>query len=99
MRYDGQRGDVAPLKRTRPRARRREAHDGADERGLAHAVAAEDGQHLARRHAERDALEHVAVAVVGVDVGTSSIAGSRQPRGRSPAPCGSALTSRAGRRR
>ena len=48
-------------------ARGREADDGADQRRLARPVAAEDGQHLAFAYPERDALEHVTLAVVRLD--------------------------------
>src|SRR5262249_19167196 len=61
-------GDVASLEEDLADPRRREADDGADERRLAHAVAPEDPDHLAGRHPQGDALEHVALAVVGVDV-------------------------------
>ena len=51
---DSSAGDVAlPLKRMRPDARLLDAGDGADQRGLAGAVGADDGDDLALRHLER----------------------------------------------
>ena len=71
--------DVLLLEAHGAAPRRREADDGADQGGLAHAVPAEDGHHLAGSDAERHAVEHVALAVVGVDVG------DLKHRDRSPA--------------
>ena len=48
-------------------AGRRHAHDGADGRGLAHAVAAHQGDHLARLDLQRQAEQHLAEAVAGLD--------------------------------
>ena len=61
-------GDVPVLEEDLPAPWPREADDGSDEGGLAHAVPAEDAHDLAALHAQGDALQHVAVAVVGVDV-------------------------------
>ncbi|GAO25667.1 hypothetical protein ALISP_5487 [Alicycliphilus sp. B1] len=44
------------------------ARDGFERGGLACAVAAQQGDELAVAYAQRDALQHVALAVVGVDV-------------------------------
>src|SRR5882724_5726107 len=57
-----------PVEGDRPRARRREPGDRADQRRLAHPVPPEERHDLAARQGERQALEHVGVAVVGVDV-------------------------------
>jgi len=46
----------------------RHAHDGLERRRLAHAVAAEEADHLAGAHLDRHAVQHVGFAVVGVDV-------------------------------
>ena len=89
----GQAADLGVLVADAALARRGEAHDGADQRGLAHPVAAQDGQHLARLHPQRDALQHVALAVVGVD------ALHLKRQGRSPSPAGRPSPARAGRRR
>jgi len=43
-------------------------HDRLERRRLAHAVAAEQADHLTRAHLDRHAVEHVRLAVVGVDV-------------------------------
>src|SRR2546427_704652 len=56
----------------------RKSDHGSDQRGLAHAVAAEDGHDLARRDVERHTVQHVALAVVGVDVTD----GQHRPRRR-----------------
>ena len=63
-----QAGHVAALEDHPPLARRGESDESADEGGLSHAVAPEDGHHLALRHAERHAVQHVALAVVAVDL-------------------------------
>ena len=58
----------AALEEDLARARRREARHRPDQRGLAHAVAAEDrGDRALAAELEVEALQHVAVAVVGVD--------------------------------
>ena len=57
-----------PSKRIEPCARRREAGDRAQRRGLARAVRADQRDDLALLDLERDALERGDVAVVGVDV-------------------------------
>ena len=44
------------------------SHDGEDRRGLAGAVAAEQADDLALPYRQRDAMQDVAVAVIGVDV-------------------------------
>src|SRR5262245_43153021 len=44
------------------------AHDGEQRRGLAGAVAAEQADHLALVHCERDPMQNVAVAVIGIDI-------------------------------
>ena len=49
IRYEGKLRDLVPGEADRAGARRRQAHDGADRRGLAHAVAAEQRHHLAGR--------------------------------------------------
>src|SRR5215813_2199788 len=78
---------------------RGEADDGADERGLAHAVAAKDPEHLARLHAEGDALQHVAVAVVGVYLLHLEHGTRLSHRDRSPAPADRPAPRRGSRRR
>src|SRR5215470_789535 len=92
-------GDVRSLEAHPAAARRREADDGADERGLAHAVATEDPQDFARLHAEGDALEHVAVAVVRVHVLHLEHGPRLSHRGRSPALGDRRALHRASRRR
>jgi hypothetical protein len=49
-------------------AGRREPHDAAHGRGLAHAVAPEEADALTRRHLERHSEEHLGEAVERVDV-------------------------------
>ena len=51
----------------RARHRRRQPHDRAHGRGLAHAVAAHQRHHLAGRDGERDAEQHLAAPVAGLD--------------------------------
>ena len=63
-----QRGDVAVAVADAAGPRLQIAHDGEDGRGLAGAVAAEQADDLALPHGQRDAVQDVAVAVVGVDV-------------------------------
>jgi hypothetical protein len=48
--------------------RMNEAHDGLERRALADAVAPEQAYHLAGPDLERDTVQDVALAVVGVDV-------------------------------
>src|SRR5215472_10983945 len=91
--------DVRSLETHATAAGRREPDDGADERGLAHAVATEDPQDLARLHTEGDALEYVAVAVVRVHVLDLEHGPRLSHRGRSPAPADRPAPRRASRRR
>ena len=60
--------DIHVLEGDAPPARRREADDRAHERRLAHAVASQNRYHFPRVDLQREALQDVAVAVVGVDV-------------------------------
>ena len=60
------RSSPAPLKLMLPLAPRHQAHDRLHRRGLAGAVAAEQGHHLALAHVEVDAVQNVALAVPGV---------------------------------
>jgi hypothetical protein len=46
----------------------RDPHDRAERRGLAGAVAADEGDHLALADRQRHALQNVRLAVVGVDL-------------------------------
>ena len=62
------RADVAAVVADGATARMQIAHDRHDRRGLAGAVAAEQANHLAVAHAERHAVQDVAVAVEGVDM-------------------------------
>ena len=48
-------------------ARRRQAHQAAQRRGLARAVASEQRGDLALGHLQADAVQDVALAVVGVE--------------------------------
>ncbi len=50
-------------------ARLQETHDGRDAGGLAGAVAAEEAQQAARPERERDAMQHMAVAVERIHLG------------------------------
>jgi hypothetical protein len=61
-------GDLAAAERDAPGARLLDARDGADERGLAGAVGADDGHDLALGHVERDRRERLRVAVVEIEV-------------------------------
>ena len=45
-----------------------QAHDGLERRALADAVAPEQAHHLAAADVERDAVQDVALAVIGVHV-------------------------------
>ena len=60
--------DVAPGEPHAAASRRREPHDRAERRGLARAVAADQHGDRAALHREREVVEHVALAVVGVEV-------------------------------
>ena len=67
IRKDGRLAHVLPGEADRARARRRQPHDGADGRGLAHAVAAHQRHHLAGLDRQRQAEQHLAQAVAGLD--------------------------------
>src|SRR5271157_970210 len=49
-------------------ARTNKSHDGLERRAFAHAVAAEQADHLAGRDVERHAVKDMALAVIGVHV-------------------------------
>ena len=69
--HDGERriaGDVGTLEIDLAAARRREADDGIDDGGLADAVPAEQAENLALLELKRQALQHIGVAVIGMDV-------------------------------
>ena len=66
MRYGGQSVVAWPKMRTAPSRARRQAHQAAQRRGLAGAVAAEQRHDLAFAHLEADAVQDVALAVKGV---------------------------------
>ena len=74
----GQVADVGAVEPDRARGRRRQAHDRAHRRGLAHAVAAEQRHHFAGRDRKRDAEQHPAQAVAGLDAGQLRAAASVQ---------------------
>ena len=61
--------DGPPLEVDFSRMGRHHAHDSVNGRGLAHAVAAEQGHHLAGADLERNAEQHLASAVRGLDLG------------------------------
>ena len=63
----GQTGDIPPPEGHPSAPDRQEAHHAVDGGGLAGPVAPEQGHRFARRHPQRDPVQHVAVAVVGVD--------------------------------
>ena len=65
----GHAGDVAALERDPPLGGPHEAHDALERGGLADPVAPEEPDHLAGLHFQGDAVEDVALGVVGVDVG------------------------------
>ena len=72
-----------------------------EQRGLAHAVAAHEADHAARRHLERDIPEHLALAVGHVEAPRSQACGShrarpRPARGRPPCTRSSCWTSSTG---
>ena len=67
--------------RDRALARRRQAHQAAQRRGLAGAVAAEQRDDLALAHLEADAVQDVALAVEGVQAfGLERVLMPRFPR-------------------
>src|SRR5215467_3074181 len=59
---------LAPLELHRAGALADDAHDRLERRGLAGAVAAEQRHHLAGAHLEADAVQHVRLAVPGLQV-------------------------------
>src|SRR5262245_13713823 len=61
-------GDIDAFEPQLTAARRCEADDGAHQGRLAHAVAPQDRYYGATLSLEGDALQHVAVAVIGVDI-------------------------------
>src|SRR6185437_6692456 len=61
-------GDLPTIEADRTAARPLHAEDGADERALAGAVGADDGDDLAFGDVERNAVERLRVAVEEVDV-------------------------------
>src|SRR6185295_15984968 len=61
-------GNVLPLELDFPGAGLLDAGDGADERGLAGAVGADDGDDLALRHLERNVGEGLSIAVVQIQI-------------------------------
>ena len=63
-----QAADLAAGEADRAGPRRRQPHDRAHGGGLAHAVAAHQRHHLAGRDGERQAEQHLAQAVAGLDV-------------------------------
>jgi hypothetical protein len=68
VRPQAQEAFAAPGDRSRANLRRRKAHDGADQRRFAHAVAAEHGHDFAGRNIERDAANHERRAIAAVQV-------------------------------
>src|SRR5262249_51170803 len=64
----GQPRQLAAVEGDAPAARRDQAHDAPQGGGLARSVAADERDHLARVHAEGDALEDVRLAVVGLQI-------------------------------
>ena len=61
-------GDVGAAKHDAAARRRLHAGDGADQRGLAGAIGADDGDDLALRDLERHAVERLRVAIEQVEV-------------------------------
>ena len=61
-------GDGIAVEHHRAVARPHQAHDGLQRRALADAVAAEEADHLAGADLERDAVQDMALAVIGVHV-------------------------------
>ena len=64
----GQPAQLPPFEGDRAAMRRGHSHDGADGRGLAHAVAAEQRHHLAAVDFEVDLEQHLALAVARLQV-------------------------------
>ncbi len=64
----GLRGDVGAIQQDGTRAVHQAANQGAQQRGLAHAIAPEHGRDLAGRHPQVDAVQRMAAPVVAVDV-------------------------------
>ena len=62
-------GDGFAVQADRAAPRLEKAHDGRHAGGLAGAVASEQAEQPARLQRERHAVQHVAVAVIGVEVG------------------------------
>ena len=73
---------VATLEADAAAMRRRHAHDRADGRGLAHAVAPEQGHHLAAANLEVDPEQDLALAVAGLEPLNGQHGGHQ--RGRHP---------------
>ena len=69
MRFGGLAGDLLPTDANLAACRAQQAHDGADRRRLAHAVAAHEGEHFALMDGERDAEQHLALPVSGFHAG------------------------------
>ena len=63
-----QAGDVVAVEQHLALARLHQAHDGFERGAFADAVAAEQPDHLAGADLERDAVQDVALAVIGVHV-------------------------------
>jgi hypothetical protein len=61
-------GDVATVDQHLPRAGRHHSDQRLHERRLAHAVAADDRDDLARRDREVDAVENLALAIGDVEI-------------------------------
>src|SRR5262249_12865939 len=60
--------DIALFKEYLAPPRRSEADNGTNQCGFSHAVSAEDGYDLTPLHVERDSLEDMAIAIIGVNV-------------------------------
>ena len=84
----------------RAAARRQQAHGDVHAGRLAGAVAAEQPEHAGLMQLERDVLQHVAVAVIGVDIGQRERASGqdRPPGCAGRPPPGSACPPRSPRR-
>ena len=67
-RVRGEAGQLEAVEGDVSAARRHDAHDAAKGGGLAGAVAADEGHHLAGLYGQRHALEDMRLAVVGVQV-------------------------------
>ena len=81
-----QSGDVAPREHDGAAAVAGDADDGVDERGLAHAVAAEQRQRLALRQRERDVGKDHRLAIAGPQpLDAEKISHRRPRRDRPPA--------------